>query len=567
MSYASCNDAPEGGAVPPRLDRRDLVICAGLLLLATVVLGKGMTIGGPRWGDVGTHVMDGVLIYDWVCAGPTAWVDPLGFAERQFGHYPTLGIVGTYPPGFATVEACFFAVFGVSVVTARLCVLSFALALAGGVFVLVRRFSGRLSAACAVLGLLAMPNVVLWSRQAMLEAPTLAVLVWSAVAVCHYREHPCWRRLVCWVFLTVTAVMFKQTAAFILAPYGVLLVVWTIRRRSPWSHLVAAAVVSLGTVGGYALLISSGGKSMPLVLEVIACGRSPLEMLSVESWLAYLHWLPDQTGWVVLALGALGLVLTRRRHGMLGTLMVLWFISVYAQFSLIQHKEPRYFFFGLLPIAVFAGAAAGTLVATLRRHRLRLTAVATLAALAGAFGYAQPIPYRPDYGTLVMAHRDRIVGQVVLFDGQRDSDFILSVRQHLGRRKCVILRASKLLYACASVPGYRFQSFTESRDQVDATLRDFAFDSVFVERHPRMKLAEEKLLRESLDASGDYTLAASHTLRAGPGILSSPATEVDVDVYLPRHPMARRTESYQIPVLMDNRVISVNLDDLLTDSG
>jgi len=548
-----------------RPDRRDLLVGTALLALAAVIFAKGLAIGGPRWGDAGTHVMDGVLIYDWALAGPSAWIDPVGFAERQFGYYPSLGIVGNYPPGFAVVEACFFAVFGVSVVTARLCVLMFAVLLVGGLFVLVRRFTGRLQAACAVLGLLAMPSAVLWGRQAMLEVPTLAVLVWSAVAACRYHERPNWRRLICWVLLSVTAVMFKQTAAFVIVPYAVLLVVWTVYRRSPWTHLVAAGVVSLGAVGGYALLISSGGKSTPLVLEVISCGRSPIEMLSAESWLAYLRWLPGQVGWVVLALGTVGLILSLRRPNRLTALMVLWLICFYAQSSLIQHKEPRYFFFGLLPIAIWAGTAVGTLVAQFRCRRVRLTAAVVLSVLVGALGYKQSIPYRPDYGPLVLAHRDQITGQVVLFDGQRDSDFILAVRQHLGPRQCVVVRASKVLYACATLPKFRFESYVDSVEDVGGILRGFAFDSVFVERHPRQNLAEEHLLRAFLNESGDYALTSSQTLRAGPGIAPSCINKVDVDVYLPQCPPTRRAESYTIPILSDNRTVSVNLDQLVAE--
>ena len=563
VDTVNMHDARASGG---RLDRRDLALCAALLVLVAVVCGKGLTVGGPRWGDAGTHVMDGVLIYDWVCAGPAAWIDPVGFAERQYSHYPSLGIGSTYPPGFAVVEAAFFAVFGVSVITSRLCVLTFALAAFAGLYVLLRRFADRLPSACVVLSLLVMPSVVHWTRQTMLETPTLALLIWSAVAAYHYYRRPTWARLTCWVLLSVAAVMFKQTAVFILAPHAVLLIAWTARKHAPLRHVVAAGLGSTGAVAAYCLLISSQGAG-PQVFDYILDGRSVGAVLSAESWLTYARWLPDQAGWWVLLLGAVGFVVALRRWSPLSAMMLLWFVSFTVMSGLIQHKQTRYFFFGLLPIAVWAGLGAGWALARLNGPRLRLAGVTVVTLLVAAAAYRYPISYRPDYGPLVLAQRDQIVGHVVLFDGHRDSDFILAVRQHLGRRKCVVLRASKLLYACAAVPKHRFESFVQSAEQVDAILKDFAFDSVFVERHPRMNLAEERLLRASLSASSDYALAASHTLRAGPGITPSSNTEVDIDVYLPRRPMARRTDSYQIPIPMDNRVVSVNLDDLLADPG
>ncbi len=549
----------------PRFDRRDLACCAILLLAGVLVLGKGLTVGGLRWGDAGTHAMDGVLIHDWVAAGPSAWPDPVGFAERQYAHYPSLGIGSTYPPGFAVVEAVFFAIFGISITTARLCVLGFAMLALGGLYVLARRSTGRLCAACAVLALLSMSSFVLWSRQIMLETPTAAVLIWSAVTAQRYADRPTWSRLALWTALSVSAVLFKQTAAFILLPYALLLIAWNIRGKAPLRHTVAAGLASVGSVAAYFTLISSGGAG-PQVLSYLLDGRSASSLFSAQSWLQYGQWMPQQVGVCVIVLAVLGLVLSLRRFNLLSAMALLWFATFYAMSSLIQHQEHRYFFFGLPPIALWAGIGAGWLIARIRPAPARACAVTcvTLAALVSAF--LEPVPYRPDYGPLVSAHADRITGKIVLFDGHRDSDFILAVRQQLGPRKCVVVRASKLLYACAASPKDRFESFVESLEQVNTTLRNLAFDGVFVEREPRMKLDEEQLLRQSLKSSGDYALLTSHTLRAGPGIERTPRTVVDVDVYLPRSDLRRQTDVLQIPIPMDNRVLSVDLDELATDT-
>ena len=55
-----------------RLDRADLVLGAVLLIAAGVIFAKDISVGGVRWKDESTHIMDGVLLLDWAAAGPDA---------------------------------------------------------------------------------------------------------------------------------------------------------------------------------------------------------------------------------------------------------------------------------------------------------------------------------------------------------------------------------------------------------------------------------------------------------------------------------------------------------------
>ena len=88
---------------PGRITVADCTLLAALYAATAVVLGKDITLGGLADADSAAHAMDGVLIHDWVMAGPSAWLSPMEFARQQYGHYPTLGIGLHYPPGFAVV--------------------------------------------------------------------------------------------------------------------------------------------------------------------------------------------------------------------------------------------------------------------------------------------------------------------------------------------------------------------------------------------------------------------------------------------------------------------------------
>ena len=202
-------DVPSNQAVS-----RELMIVGLLLVASGAVLCKDITVGGFRYGDAAVHAMDGVLIHDWIAAGPEAWAHPLDFASQQYAHYPSLGIGRHYPPGFAIVEAAFFANLGISVFSARLCVVFFGLAAVCGTYVLVRRCAGRFASAFAVTALIAMPATTELGRQVLLEVPTLAVLIWAGVAFSGYLSRPTAWRLCLVIVLSGTAILFKQPAVF-----------------------------------------------------------------------------------------------------------------------------------------------------------------------------------------------------------------------------------------------------------------------------------------------------------------------------------------------------------------
>ena len=202
-------------------DRRpDLVVVSILLAVAAVVFTKDITVGGLRFGDASSHAMDGVLIRDWIAAGAGAWFSPMDFAARQYAHYPTLGIWHVYPPGFAIVESLFFALFGVSAFSARLCAAGFGLLAVLGCYKLSRRMMTPLGAACATGFLISAPGIVFWTRQAKVEMPTLAVLIWAVLAAVWYVERPSWRRWLPVTALILSAPFFKQQGIFIVPVLG-----------------------------------------------------------------------------------------------------------------------------------------------------------------------------------------------------------------------------------------------------------------------------------------------------------------------------------------------------------
>ena len=363
-------------AIDPR--RRDRWLAVLLALVALVVFSRHIGVGGLRFGDACSHAMDGVLIHDWLRAGPSAWWSPMEFATRQYAHHPTLGIGRVYPPGFAVVEAAFFGMFGVSAVSARLCVVAFGMFAAAGCYLVTRRLTSPLVAVCSTAFFISMPGIVWWTRQTMLEMPTLCVMIWTCLAALRYVEKPGWWRLAVLVGLTLAVPLFKQTGVFLVPVLGLILIAEAFRRRIPVRHLIVATlsvVVPLALLFGY--MLSHRGDATHMA-RVVSLGKPLASWLSWSSLSYYPSLLPGQVGLVVLSLALVGAVVWLRGLTWAGSLPLVYLVVFALMSVLIQAKEPRYAFFGLLPIAMLAGAGAAWLITRLRWRKVQVTFVCAL---------------------------------------------------------------------------------------------------------------------------------------------------------------------------------------------
>ena len=535
---------------PARMTVLDCALMALLCAAAAVVLGKDITSGGLADADSAAHVMDGVLIHDWVMAGPSAWQAPMEFARQQYGHYPTLGIGRHYPPGFAIVEAAFFAAFGISAVSARLCVLLFGLIAITGTFVFARGLAGRSAGVLAAMTLLAMPATTLWGRQTMLEVPTVAVLTWGAVAFSWYLRNPTVRRLALLLAVVLSAIAFKQSAVFLVCATGMTLIACAFAGVVPIRHGIAATVTAGATL---LLVILSFDRAC---LKTLSGYNTYSDPWSFGSLSFYLRTLPYSTGLVLLTLAALGAAASRRTLGAHWLLLASWTVVAYVMVTAASLKVPRFFYVGLFPLAVWAALGMRRVLTLFPKHVPRgvLTAGVAVCLLGSAF--ARPVRQCPDYGPVVAAHRDSLDRRVVLFSGLRDGDFIFAVREQLPWQSCVVVRGSKLLYTCTAGPQLDLVSYVNSAEQLTELMRRFAFDYVFIERENKVGTREDDFLRRYLSESGDYRLDSEHQI----GIpVDSCRFAKTVDVYKLTKPIVREVKHFDIPMPRTGKPIRIAL--------
>lgn len=530
--------------------RREMAWIATLLLATIALLGNDIGVGGFRHGDSAVHAMDGVLIHDWVAAGPPSWWSPMQFAREQYAHYPTLGIGRHYPPAFALVESVFFAVFGISVHSARMCVVFFGMIAVTGTYVLVRSFADRWTAFLAGVALVTLPATLWWGRAVMLELPTLAALIWVGVAFVYYVRRPTAVRLAVLLVGAVGTVLFKQPAVFLIAAVAMALVGGALLGKVKPSHSILAVVTSLIAIAVTAASLDGHGSQLL---------RGDATFADRWSWSAlafYLVEFPRQLGVVLLAVALPGVILLYRRSPMSAVLMTSWVFVCLALLAVADYKNTRFLFLALYPFTVWAAVSIGQL-RLLVRGTLPRTAVWLLPAAACCVVAATtPTELRPDYGSVVAANRDRIMGRAVLFSGLRDGDFVFAVRQHLPLRQAVVIRGSKLLYTCNGRPDLDFVSHVATPEQLDTLMRRFAFRYVFIERENKMGLREDGLLRKYLADGSAYRRIARRVYEMGPRRTYRDTT---LDVYEAVEPMSRGVDVFDISVPRSGEWIRVDL--------
>jgi len=528
----------------------DVRLLALLLAVTALVLGKDMSVGGFRDGDSAVHAMDGVLIHDWIAAGPKSWRDPMAFADQQYAHYPSLGLGRHYPPGFALFEAAFFGAFGISIWTARLCVVFFGLVAAAGTYAFMRQIADRAAAGLAVVALITMPATVLWGRQTMLEVPTLAALAWAAAAFVWYLRAPNWRRFAVLAAAMIFALFFKQTAVFLPGAVGFTLAYGAVRGVVRRSHGWGAVVIAVALVGLVAF--SLGGHAAKLL-------HGDVTYPSFWSWnvlTGYLVIIPRQVGLPAFAVALLGAWIVARKGGLLQILLVSWVFVCYAMLTVADFKFDRYLFVGLFPFAVWAAVGARWLVGLLPSGWSQTAPMLAATTWCVASAVAVSPEQRPDYGPVVLAHEAALRDRAVLFSGLRDGDFVFAVRQHIPWRRATVIRGSKLLYTCNGRPDLDFAPHAFSPHDVVELMRRFAFQHVFVERENKLGVAQDDWLRSYLSDSGDYKLVAKYPLLMG----GQPSRrDVTLDVYQAARPLVRTVEQFDLPIPRAGRTVRVDL--------
>lgn len=499
---------------------------AGLAAIALLIGGHDLSRGGLGWSDAPLHAMDGAFVLEYVRAWPA---DAPAWAGEFFVRHPCLGIIVYYPPLFAVVEAAMFAVFGVHVAVARATVLLFVVGAAWLMYALAARHGGRGGGFVAALWLLLAAHGVTWMRDVMLEWPALFWLLAATWAYTSWRRRPGATRAALLAGFLVAAFLTKQTAGFLVI---VLTIDVLADRRGRLllrrSSTIVCALSTAGAIGAYLTLTSDYANLPPLLLK----GTDAWAHLPTWSnYTYYVSALPQVLGWPLLACGLIGALPRRGMPGATATeamasppsrsslgrvragrsvtqeplpdgrgsvsldrLMWLWLGAWWLISTLMAAKEPRYFFYAVVPAAWWAaapwrnhvrGSEATSADANLSAPAsTRLSRAIVLVALIAQAALIVPLARGrlPDLSGAARALAARPDADIVLYDGVREGQFVFdAIADAAARERLVVLRGSKLLYSRAARGRYLYAEHVRHAADILARLDEYGIRYVLVE--------------------------------------------------------------------------------------
>lgn len=476
----------------------------GLVAVCMLAVGMGavgMTNEGyvSLHGDMPRHLMNGVFVADLVRDRPFDSLDTLlEYARMYYARYPALSL-GHHPPLLAVALAPAYALFGISIASARVVQLLAFVAATALLYQLVRRIHGTTTAVAASAIFVTSPHILILTHAVLAEMLALALVLGSAYYLLRFCEDP--RRRGALVGFIVTALLSlsaKQVAIFVF----------------PVFILVAIAVLGPRRLLHRKLLVVAGVTgiiALPLVGMTLAL--SPVNVdLAMNAWSVYTvdvvallrSALTAQFEFPVLALIAVGVVRTLvgalRGKDRRALLWVLWAAVVFAGMVVFAPFEPaRYSIYAVPALATLAALA----ITGWRQRALALLGVVIAVFAVGIQGYL--VVLRPrllgaeGYEAAARYVVNSKPGPTVLFSGDIDSGyFVFFIRKHDPDRRLVVLRADKVL--TTSLLGRSIEDRIGQPEEIYAILRRFGTRFIVIEDRPSESRVLEWLRQELLSS-------------------------------------------------------------------
>jgi Dolichyl-phosphate-mannose-protein mannosyltransferase len=450
----------------------------GLLLAAHVVT---YAPSEPFYNnDESRHVMTGVFFRDLYRDLPLS--HPRDYALEYYCQYPALGII-VWPPFFYAVEGLFMLVLGPSFLTARLAVGVFAVVACIYLFFLVRRTHPTFNAALATLLFGFAPLVFGFSRQVMLEVPTLACGLAALYHFLAYLDGGRRRDLALCALATALTALTRFDGVY-LAPLFFLVLLMkrkltVLGRAEAWVAILAAVLL---VTPFYLLTLREYGASHLLAVRE---GTAPdsTGFLDPRNFPFYPGCVPGQVGWFTLIPALIGCVVSlspARRGGAWPYFALL--AATYLTFTPMAEVDPRHTIYWVPAWAFFAAAGITASAAWLRLPGLRwLLAAATVAGTAW-LACSQPAPYVRGYAAaadFVVEHTT--ASPTCLFDSYLNGNFIYHVRLRDPARRLWVLRGDKVFYSVRSDPHAGLAEYAHTKEDVLALITKYDPEYLVVE--------------------------------------------------------------------------------------
>jgi hypothetical protein len=493
MKYYICPNASSSKKAPKEKKMEPYQWLALLLIFgAYVVLSVPHLSNHQYWAPDADRIgMDGVFLLDFIKDLPLSLIHLYDYTVEYYAKYPALSI-GYRPIFFPLIEAIFYALFGVSHLSAKMAVMFFLFIAMIFWFLLVSQIYGSSTAILSLLFWLMNPFIYRFAQQNMLELPTIAMCIVSVYFLFKFESNSSVRYAVILGIVVGLTLWTNQKSGFIL----LLLFIYPIVKKNIKLLLLkntwlAAIFILCFLVPLVCITLWLGEKNLGQSIGYHTSsvgGQGGVNLFSqfqVFRNLSYLYL--NHFPLPILALIALGMLISCIHKDRKCLLFLSTILSIYLFFTIIKTKIPRYPMYWIPFFSLFAALGLEFIIRhiekVLKYHKIfvRYMLFGLPVVLQVGFWPNVIIGYAGGYEEAAIYSMQNSKSPVLFFEGYANGQFIFFVKKHDLKRQFVILRGSKII--TSSSLNYRDKLIIHLNDADDIyrTLSDLNVHIVVVE--------------------------------------------------------------------------------------
>jgi hypothetical protein len=474
-----------------RSPSKQSLILLGLLLVLGLVHVAAYKATEPFYYDEPVHVMTGVFFGDLLRDLPIGSLRD--YATRYALQYPALGLL-VWPPFFHVIEGLFMVVFGPSLIVSKVLIGLFAAIACAYLFRFACRTHDVATAALAVLIFGLCPLIFDFSRQVMLEMPTMALGLGATYHVARYIDEERRRDLLFAALTSTLAVLTRYDGVFLLPLFALMVFVRKrldlLRRQA----VLVSAGLALLVVLPFCWLVAKEIGWFHVRQATQQISPTVSYFLAPRNFIFYPLLLPQQIGWFAFVPAVVGLVFGMTAAGRKRSWPYLSIVgATYITFTPLAELLSRHVIYWMPAFSLFAADGVALISNWLAAWRPRI-ALTTLVVAGTCWGTMRQPPlfvrgYEEAARYVLSTSK---TSRFVMFEGRLSGNFAFQIRRHDPHRRLWVLRGDKLLYAVLSDPTIAYKEIAKSDKDILDTI--FRYDPELIvvgePRVPSLPMAE-----------------------------------------------------------------------------
>ena len=523
-------------------------LCVVILVLTTKNITKEDAI--YLQGDMPRYLMNGVYFYDFIKDFPINNI--IDYTYKYFARYPALSL-GHHPFLLSIAEIPFYAIFGISVFSARLTVLCFMLIAGFMWFKLIRSIYDDNIAFISSLLFVTTPYIVKFSRIVMSEIISLSFIILTIYLFFKYYKSDKNKHVFTFSFLLIMSICARYTSVFMIPIFLCYLILQKNLKKLINKNMIIVYIlitILLFPIAFVVLKFSWTNVQWVMYNNIY----SSIELSKITRHLKSL-WLYHLT-LPVLIMSLCSIVVSMYKKDKRAVFFLLWIIGFYIQITYTPAPDPRYSMYWIPAFCLFPAVIID--FSLVRSWRI-LTSIALITIVSYQFivSYQLEPEYTDGYERAARYVTEHSNAETILFSSNVDTGFfIFFVRKYDPNKNFIVLRADKIL--STSLLNKIIEDHITSREQIYDILDDFGVKTIVIEDKVYTSYALE-LLREELK-SEKFLLLKNINILSNNNLINN----CNLSIYEykgHKNPKIGKELHMNIPLMGES--IKVRFDDLL----